>query len=162
METEATLSAIRAGEVDAVIVAGPAGDRVFTLDGADHAYRIFLEDMGEGAATLTREGVLLYVNRRFAEIVGVPIEQVIGSAIFRFLTPSGVEAVRDVLSSAMAAPARIEVSFETTGEKRSCDPIPHPVAGKRPAGPLHGRNGPHRTGARPQQAAGSPQGDRRE
>jgi len=42
--------------VDAVIVAGPAGNKVFTLQGADHAYRIFLEDMGEGAVTLTKGG----------------------------------------------------------------------------------------------------------
>ena len=112
-EAEATLSAIRAGEVDAVIVAGPAGNRVFTLEGAEHAYRIFLEDMWKGAVTLTREGVILYGNRRFAEIVGVPLEQVIGSAIFRFLSPSGVEALRGLLSSAMAGPARGEVSFET-------------------------------------------------
>jgi PAS domain S-box-containing protein len=112
-EAEATLSAIRAGAVDAVIVAGPGGDRVFTLEGAEHAYRIFLEDMGEGAATLTREGVLLYANRRFAEIVDVPLEQIIGNAIFRFLSPSGVEALRDLLSSAMAGHVRGEVSLET-------------------------------------------------
>ena len=114
-EAEATLSAIRAGEVDAVIVAGPgpAGNRVFTLEGAEHAYRVFLEDMGEGAVTLTREGVILYGNRRFAELVDVPLEQVIGSAIFRFLSPSGVEALRRLLSSAMAGLARGEVSFET-------------------------------------------------
>jgi hypothetical protein len=43
-EAEETLSAIHRGEVDAVIVAGPAGNNVFTLQGADRAYRIFLED----------------------------------------------------------------------------------------------------------------------
>ncbi|MGZ9138126.1 MAG: hypothetical protein ACXW4K_11820 [Candidatus Deferrimicrobiaceae bacterium] len=46
-EAEETLSAIRAGEVDAVIVAGPTGDRVFTLEGAEHAYRIFLRICGK-------------------------------------------------------------------------------------------------------------------
>jgi PAS domain S-box-containing protein len=112
-EAAATLSAIRAGEVDAVIVAGVGGDRIFTLEGAEHAYRVFLEDMGEGAVTLTREGVILYVNRRFAEIVGFPPEQVIGSAIFRFLSPSGAEVFRDFLSSAVAGPVRREVSLET-------------------------------------------------
>jgi len=112
-EAEETLSAIRAGEVDAVIVAGPTGDRVVTFEGGEDAYRIFLEEMWKGAVTLTKEGVLLYGNRRFAEIVGVPLEQVIGSSVFRFLSPSGVEALRGLLSSAMAGPARGEVSFET-------------------------------------------------
>lgn len=112
-EAEETLSAIRAGEVDAVIVAGPTGNRVFTLEGAEHAYRIFLEEMWKGAVTLTRKGVILYGNRRFAELVDVPLEQVIGTEIFRFLSPSGVEALRELLSSAMAGPSRGEVSFET-------------------------------------------------
>jgi PAS domain S-box-containing protein len=112
-EAMATLSAIRAGEVDAVIVAGVGGDRIFTLEGAEHAYRVFLEDMGEGAVTLTRDGVILYVNRRFAEIVGFPPEQVIGSGIFRFLSRSDVEVFRDLLSSAMSGPVRREVSLET-------------------------------------------------
>lgn len=112
-EAEETLSAIRTGGVDAVIVAGPAGDRVFTLEGAEHAYRTFLEEMWKGAVTLTREGVILYGNRRFAEVVGVPLEQVIGTEIFRFLSPSGVEELRGLLASAMAGPSRGEVSFET-------------------------------------------------
>jgi PAS domain S-box-containing protein len=112
-EAEETLSAIRRGEVDAVIVAGPAGNKVFTLQGADHAYRIFLEDMGEGAVTLTQGGLILYANRGFSEIVGAPPGQVIGSAIFRYLPSSDGEVLRGSLSGATAAGTRSEVSFET-------------------------------------------------
>ena len=112
-EAEETLSAIRRGEVDAVIVAGPAGNKVFTLQGADYAYRIFLEDMGEGAVTLTRGGLILYANRGFSEIVGAPLEQVIGSVIFRFLPSSDGQILRGSLSGAIAAGARSEASFET-------------------------------------------------
>ena len=112
-EAEETLSAIRRGEVDAVIVAGPAGNKVFTLQGADHAYRIFLEDMGEGAVTLTQGGLILYANRGFSEIVGAPPEQVIGSAIFRYLSSSDGEAFRESLSGAIAGGTRSEVSFES-------------------------------------------------
>ncbi len=112
-EAEETLSAIHRGEVDAVIVEGPAGNKVFTLQGADHAYRIFLEDMGEGAVTLTQGGLILYANRGFSEIVGAPPEQVIGSAIFRFLSSSDGEVLRCSLSGAIAAGTRSEASFET-------------------------------------------------
>ena len=112
-EAEETLSAIHRGEVDAVIVAGPAGNNVFTLQGADRAYRIFLEDMGEGAVTLTQGGLILYANRGFSEIVGAPLDQVIGSAIFRFLSSSDGEVLRGSLSGAIAAGIRIESSFET-------------------------------------------------
>ncbi|HLN90225.1 MAG TPA: histidine kinase, partial [Patescibacteria group bacterium] len=112
-EAEETLSAIQRGEVDAVIVAEPAGNKVFTLQGADHAYRIFLEDMGEGAVTLTQGGLILYANRGFSEIVGAPLEQVIGSTVFRFLSSSDGEVLRDSLTGAIAAGTRSEVSFES-------------------------------------------------
>ena len=39
-EAEETLRAIRSGEVDAIVVSGPDGNRVFTLEGADTPYRI--------------------------------------------------------------------------------------------------------------------------
>lgn len=110
-EAEETLSSIHRGEVDAVIVAGAAGNKVFTLQGADHAYRIFLEDMREGAVTLTQEGLILYANRGFSNIVGTPLEQVIGSMIFRYLSSSDGEVLRDSLLAAIAAGTRSEVSF---------------------------------------------------
>jgi two-component system CheB/CheR fusion protein len=84
VEAEDTLRAISGGEVDALVVDGPRGEQVFTLEGADHSYRIFLEEMHEGAATLNADGVILYCNRRFAEIVGMPLEEVIGSSMFQF------------------------------------------------------------------------------
>jgi len=45
---EETLRAVSNGEVDTVSVAGKQGPQVFTLDGADHAYRTLIECMNEG------------------------------------------------------------------------------------------------------------------
>jgi two-component system CheB/CheR fusion protein len=95
LEAEETLRAIRRGEVDALVVAGTRGDQIFTLMGADHSYRIFLEEMHEGAATLTADGVILYCNRCFAEIVGTALEDVIGNPLSRFVR----EAERTELGS---------------------------------------------------------------
>jgi len=52
MEAEETLRAIRSGEVDGLIVSTAEGDRVFTLMGAEHPYRVMVETMNEGAVTL--------------------------------------------------------------------------------------------------------------
>ena len=57
-EAEAVLAAIRRGEIDAVVVESPDHTRVFTLEGADHPYRILVECMNEGAATLTPDGYM--------------------------------------------------------------------------------------------------------
>ncbi len=54
IELEEILHAIRHGEVDAVVVSAATGDRVFTLQGAEHPYRVLVESMNEGAATLDR------------------------------------------------------------------------------------------------------------
>ncbi len=78
---EQTLTAICAGEVDALVVGGPSGKRVFTLEGSEHGYRVMMEAMSEGVATLSEKGLITYCNARFAAIVGATLERTIGSPI---------------------------------------------------------------------------------
>ena len=59
-EAEQTLAAIRTGDVDALVVGGPAGERVFKLEGSEHGYRLVMDAMSEGVATLTEEGLITY------------------------------------------------------------------------------------------------------
>ena len=66
--------------MDAVVTAGKNGPQVFTLEGADHAYRVLIESMNEGALTLTADKTILYANQCFARMVKCPLEQVIGDA----------------------------------------------------------------------------------
>src|SRR6476660_3476653 len=73
-QAEETLHAIRSGKVDAVVVAGKAGPQVFTLEGADHAYRVLIESMNEGALTLTADKMILYANECFAGMIKRPLE----------------------------------------------------------------------------------------
>jgi len=80
-DAEQTLMAIRTGEVDALVVGGPAGERIFTLEGALHGYRVLMEAMSEGVATLTEEGLITYCNARFAAILGEPLDRTMGSHI---------------------------------------------------------------------------------
>ncbi len=86
-EAEETLSAIRRGEVDGLVVSGPEGDQVFTLKGAERSYRFFVEAMNEGAVTLAFDGTVLYCNDRFAEMVAAPYQKIIGGSIYRYISP---------------------------------------------------------------------------
>lgn len=86
-EIEDALTAIRNGEVDAIMVSGSQGEQVYSVSTAETPYRTFIEEMSEGAVTLTKEGTILYCNKRFAEIVRHPYEKVIGSSLKRFITP---------------------------------------------------------------------------
>ena len=96
-EAEETLRVFRSGEVDALIVPGAHGEQIFTLKGADHSYRILIEDMSEGALTLTAEGVILYANRRFAEMLKTPLEKVIGSTIHTWIAPDSQRILQSLL-----------------------------------------------------------------
>src|SRR5690349_5120895 len=86
-EAESTLDAIRNGEVDALVISGPRGDQIFTLKTADHPYRVLVEAINEGAATLLGDGTILYCNARFAEMLRRPLPEVLGQNLFRFAAP---------------------------------------------------------------------------
>src|SRR4030095_3522893 len=64
---------------------GPRGTQVYTLNGADHPYRILVEAMNEGAAIVTADGIIVYSNRSFAAMLDTPLDEVIGSAMDRFV-----------------------------------------------------------------------------
>ena len=87
-EAQETLEAIRRGEVDALVVNGPHGDQVYTLRGADYSARMLLQEMSEGAATLIPDGSILYCNKRFADMVRLPHEKVIGVPAREFVAPA--------------------------------------------------------------------------
>ena len=88
VETEGTLLAIQSGEVDAIVVSGAKGEQVYSLSSAETPYRTFIEEMNEGAITLSREGIIIYCNQKFAELVHEPIERVIGSYFNHFIVPN--------------------------------------------------------------------------
>ncbi len=84
---EETLRAIRSGEVDALVVSTSEGDRVFTLRGADEPYRVMVEQMSEGAASLSPDRVVLYANHRLAEMLHTPRSGIVGAPIDRLVVP---------------------------------------------------------------------------
>src|ERR1700685_4111845 len=108
-ELEETLVPIRSGEVDAVVVSAPAGDQVFTLQGAEHPYRLMVETIDEGAATLSDDGTVLYANRSFAEIFEVPLEKFIGVPLNDFVFGEDRELVDALVADANNSIVRGEI-----------------------------------------------------
>ena len=108
-EAEETLQAIRTGEVDALVVSGPDGDRIFALEGADHAYRMLVEEMQEGAVTTDLDGLILYSNRQFASMMRAAVEKPVGSHINRFLAPEHQTIFSDVLAEGESQRKRCEL-----------------------------------------------------
>ncbi|MEQ9027338.1 MAG: PAS domain-containing protein, partial [Aggregatilineales bacterium] len=84
-DAEETLRAIRMGEVDGLVVSTAQGNQVFTLQSADHPYRLMVEEMQEGAVTIGTDPNILYCNRRFAEILGYSSDQIVSHNIDQFI-----------------------------------------------------------------------------
>jgi len=117
-EAEDTLIAIRNNEVDALVVEGPEGDRVFTLQGADQPYRIFVEAMSEGAAILGREGSILHCNNHLAELLKLPLNRLIGKSLYRFIFPAEGKPLEAMLSTCDSSGCRGEFILRSSrGQK---------------------------------------------
>ncbi len=114
---EETLRAILSGEVDGLVVKTPEGDRVFTLSGADHPYRIMIETMNEGAVTLAADGTILFSNQRFADIVSGSLEKVMGSSIYQYFSSKDLSLFRGLLEQGLKENSKLELALKTGGKK---------------------------------------------
>ncbi len=85
-DAEETLCAITSGEVDALVVNTSLGKQIFTIRGADTVYRIAIENINEGVITLSTEGVILYSNSYFAQMMRTDLNRLIGASVFDFVT----------------------------------------------------------------------------
>ncbi len=109
-DSEETLEAIRQGDFDAVVVRGPDNERqVYTLENADRPYRVLIEQIQEGALTLDAAGIILYGNRRLAEMIGAPLEKLIGQALQRFVAAEDLAGLAKLRHAAEHDTARGEL-----------------------------------------------------
>lgn len=112
-ETEETLSAIRNGDVDAIVVSGEQGEKIFSLASSETPYRIILEEMEEGAVTVSAKGRILYCNRRFSEIIGSGPEQIPGTNFIDYVSEEDRDLFRKLLDESMTTPVRGDISAKT-------------------------------------------------
>jgi len=118
---EETLAAIQSGEVDALMVLGRRGEQVVALKGGEPAYRLLVEAMSEGAATLSSDGAVLYSNRKFAEMVRRPPGKVVGITVHSLVSEGERDKFETLLAEAQKGIAKGEFNL------RSSDGSPVPV-----------------------------------
>jgi diguanylate cyclase (GGDEF)-like protein/PAS domain S-box-containing protein len=96
-KAESTLREVLGGEADAIFISGMDGAQLFTLKDADRSYRTLIENMSEGALTLTPEGLVLYANQRFVQMLGTSLEKVIGAEIHHWFAPESRQVIKALL-----------------------------------------------------------------
>ena len=98
-KAERTLAAVRsAARTPSAMPVGRGGPGL-DLQALERSYRVLLDAMKAGAVTLAVNGIVLYANPYFADMLRLPLDQVIGGAFARFL-PEGERATFEALTDA--------------------------------------------------------------
>ena len=93
------------------MVSGRRGEQVVSLKGGEPAYRMLVEAMSEGAATLSRNGAVLYCNRRFAELIRRPPGKILGTAVQSLVEETERGRFETLLAQAQKAVAKGEFNL---------------------------------------------------
>lgn len=76
---------IKNGKIDALVIPDKDKLKVFTEKTSDRTYRLLIDKMNEGVVTVNQEGIILYSNSHFSEMVNLNLKKVIGSNITTFI-----------------------------------------------------------------------------
>src|ERR1700722_15502776 len=111
-ESEETLEALTHGDFDAIVTKDALiGQRVYTLENADHPYRVLIERIQEAAVTLSGDGTVFSSNHRLAELLDTPLEQVIGHKLQPFIRPEDHASFEQLLKDAIHGHSKCELTL---------------------------------------------------
>ncbi|PBJ15980.1 ATP-binding protein [Flavobacterium sp. ACN6] len=83
-ESNSIVNAIKQGDVDALVVTSNGVPELYSLETADYTYRLLIEKFGQGALSISRNGLILYCNEHFAKLVGISSEKIIGTYLYEY------------------------------------------------------------------------------
>ncbi len=108
-EAEQLIEAIKMGEVDAFAIGKANHPEIFTLQSSDYAYRVLIEESGEGAINVTEDGLIVYTNPAFCEMLNLPYEKVVGSIIFDFVPGESIVSFKKLFQESLSGKAKGEL-----------------------------------------------------
>jgi len=114
-ELQQTIEAIRTGGVDSLIVGPPGQEQIYALATADRSYRLIVEAMNEGAATVSTRGVILDANPRLGSMTGQNASELIGTPVLDLIPAAHRAAFARLLDVGAGESARGEVDLTESG-----------------------------------------------
>jgi PAS domain S-box-containing protein len=97
IEAEETIEAIKYNKIDALLISTKKGEQVWTLGDTEQPYRVLIEQIDQGAVTISNEGLIIFSNNRFAELLKIPFEHIIGSSIFKWIAISDLNSLTGLI-----------------------------------------------------------------
>ncbi|WP_194974966.1 sensor histidine kinase [Aquiflexum lacus] len=110
-EYEQLIEAIKGGEVDAFALKTNNQSEIFTLRTVDYAYRLLVENFGEGALNLSEEGLIVYTNNYFPELLNLSYESVIGNSFYQYIHPESKETFKELFKNALIEQTKGEINL---------------------------------------------------
>jgi PAS domain S-box-containing protein len=115
-DAEGVLAAIRASEAEPLRAEGPRDPP--PLEGSIQFASVIVENLEEGVATLTESGTILFCNGRFAQLLGAPLERVIGSSLNDWMPDDARAELTRILKQATESAVRDEVALRSAVGER--------------------------------------------
>ncbi|MCD0464962.1 ATP-binding protein [Flavobacterium sp. ENC] len=115
-EANSIVDAIKQGDVDALVVNNNGIPQLYSLETADYTFRLLIEKFGQGAVSISKNGLILYCNDYFARLIELPSEKIIGNYLYEYFddpdhfTPL-IEAMKYGVNTH-------EIVFKTLNEKK--------------------------------------------
>jgi len=110
-DAEQLIDAIKAGEVDAFALRNDDKSEVFTLQSGDYAYRVLVENFSEGAVNISDEGLIVYCNTYFHELLRFSYDHIVGKSIYDFIHPDSKESFKSLLKKALEGQSKGEINL---------------------------------------------------
>lgn len=116
------IDAIKQGEVDALVLHTDGTPQLYSIESADYTYRILIEKFGEGALSITHDGLILYCNEYFSKLARLPSDKITGTYItdyfdvpneFYSMADSLVNGVvkKDIVLNVMGHKTPVNIAF---------------------------------------------------
>jgi PAS domain S-box-containing protein len=101
--------------VESLVVEGPTGPRIYSLEWSIYSFRVLVEAISEGTLTMGEDGVVLYCNSRFAKMLLAPLEHVMGNPLRRWVSENSLPALEELMRQAITGEARAEIRMLNSG-----------------------------------------------
>ncbi|MEP6804511.1 MAG: ATP-binding protein [Flavobacterium sp.] len=116
-ESNSIVDAIKDGDVDALVVNTNGTPQLYSLETADYTFRLLIEKFGQGALSISRNGLILYCNEYFSKLIGLPSEKIIGNYIYEYF--DNKDHFVSIIEALKYGITTHEIVFKTTTDKKT-------------------------------------------
>jgi PAS domain S-box-containing protein len=112
-ELQQMIEAIRTGSIDSLVIGPPGHEQVHHT--ADRSFRLIIEAMNEGAATVSTDGLILVANPRLGSMTRQSVSELIGTPVLDLIAEAYRPEFARLLDVAIGDSARGEVDLVVPG-----------------------------------------------